>query len=98
MQMATDGCAVDKDFFQIGVAALTASRSRCHTPVLCQREKRMYVVCQLAQHRRQIAPGRAGSQHPHHRLDEPSVVCSGGARIRRPVGQKVFDPLPLVIA
>ena len=46
---------------------------------------------------RQRAPGGAAAPHPHHGLDKASIIART-AHIAGFAGERIFDPLPLILS
>ena len=47
---------------------------------------------------RQIAPGDTRPVSVQHRIDEQSIVGCGAADMALASGQKILDPIPLIVA
>jgi hypothetical protein len=52
----------------------------------------------VAETRRQITPGNSSSISVKNSVNEQSVVRRGAADMTFPAGQKILDPLPLVVS
>jgi hypothetical protein len=61
----------------------TTSNSRFQTSAFHPVAKARECAVPVAEHRRQIPPGTAGSGDPQHGLDKQSVVLAAAARIAR---------------
>ena len=52
----------------------------------------------IAKALREIAPRDPGPKSKENRFDEQSIVCRSASNVTVAARQKVFDPIPLIIA
>jgi len=97
VQMGPHRRAIQKDFFQVGIAADGGKQPFPDAFPIPAREPRVRGV-PVAEFRWQIPPGCAGAQYPQDGFNELPVVRSRNASISGFARQQVFDPLPLVVA
>src|ERR1700724_2838077 len=72
-------------------------KMRSKTPLFAHRLKRWYTMFQSPK-RAQITPRDSRSISVKNRINEQPVVCCIAAHMTFSPGQKIFDPLPLVVS
>src|ERR1700676_5546236 len=73
-------------------------KMRSKTPLFAHRLKRWYTMFQSPKPRGQITPRDSRSISVKNRINEQPVVCGIAAHMTFSAGQKIFDPVPLVVS
>src|ERR1700730_2364081 len=73
-------------------------KMRSKTPLFAHRLKALVYDVPVAKTRGQITPRDSRSISVKNRINEQPVVCCTAAHMTFSPGQKIFDPLPLVVS
>jgi hypothetical protein len=88
---------VDHHVFVIGIAGQQLENP-LENAALCPSAKALVYDLPIAETRWQITPGDARSVSIKNRVNEQAVVRCSAANIAFAAGQKISDPLPLIIS
>jgi len=67
-------------------------------PALCPSTETLMNRFPMAETLRQITPGTPGSKSVENGLDEQSIIVRRAAYMSLTPGQKILDPIPLIVA
>jgi hypothetical protein len=88
---------VDHHVFIVMIAGQQIENA-LENPVLCPSTETLMNRFPVAETLRQITPGTPGSKSVENGLDEQSIIVRRAAHMSLTPGQKILDPIPLIVA